>query len=90
MVKNKLKKDIKPKKKICPKCKGKVYNATQVCKLNYNNTVCNFKFISKRNLKDNFLNNSILNDIILLNKIFNNYNFNFIFPYRVKKITNIK
>ena len=37
------------KKKICPQCNGKVYNATLICKLlKNNNQICGYKFISRK------------------------------------------
>ena len=51
---------INEKKKICPQCNGKVYNATSVCKLLKDNKKCGYKFISR---KQKILFN-IVNDII--------------------------
>jgi hypothetical protein len=39
---------IQDKKKLCPNCNGKVFNATVKCKLLINNKSCNHHFISRR------------------------------------------
>ena len=69
------------KKKICPQCNGKVYNATLICKLLKDNKKCGYKFISRKqkvlsNVMNELINNIVktqnvsqYNDIKIINRI---------------------
>jgi hypothetical protein len=68
------------KKKICPKCNGKVYNATLTCKLVNNNKKCNYYFISK---KQKILYN---NDIQIINKLAKFKDITCLSPYEEREL----
>jgi hypothetical protein len=75
---------IQDKKKLCPNCNRKVFNATITCKHSINNKICNHHFISKRvgNLQadDNIKNN-------IKNKVLIDYiDVKLLFPYQVKTV----
>ena len=52
-IKKKIQKynQVKDKKKLCPLCNGRVFNATRKCQLIVNNQKCGYFFISKRQKK---------------------------------------
>ena len=52
------------KKKICPKCNGKVYNATLTCKLLDNNEECGYKFVSRKQKELSDAMNVLVNNVI--------------------------
>lgn len=52
------------KKKICPRCNGKVYNATLTCKLLKDNKRCGYKFISRKQKELSDIMNELINNII--------------------------
>lgn len=82
----------KDKKKICPKCKGNVFNATLKCKLlTKENEQCGFEFMSRKNsIIKEILNNIIVtleknnknNDILILNKLIENNDARCLSPYK--------
>ena len=71
---------IQDKKKLCPNCNGKVFNATVKCKLLINNRTCNHRFMSRRASKilhtsDNVKKTKVLKDA---------FEIELLFPYQAK------
>tara|TARA_B100001123_G_scaffold415525_1_gene516118 strand:+ start:181 stop:579 length:399 start_codon:yes stop_codon:yes gene_type:complete len=54
----------KKKKKLCPKCNRRVYNATLTCKLLDNNKECGYKFVSRKQKELSDAINGLVNDVI--------------------------
>lgn len=54
----------KEKKKLCPKCNRRVYNATLICKLLDNNKECGYKFVSRKQKELSNAINGLVNDVI--------------------------
>ena len=85
----------KDKKKICPKCKGLVFNATLTCRLKHmNEVVCGHKFISrKQQIFIKVINDIILsieknlnyNDITIMNELSKSNNLRCLSPYEAKQ-----
>ena len=82
----------KDKKKVCPRCNGKVFNGTKTCKLFKNNIKCNYRFISRREAKLKYIFKHNLNtiediveDIRHINNLAKQYKLEYLFPYKIIK-----
>ena len=67
------------KKKICPKCNGKVYNATLICKLLNNNKECSYKFVSRNQKKYS-------SDIQIINQLAKFKDIRCLSPYKEREL----
>ena len=82
----------KDKKKVCPRCNGRVFNGTKKCKLLKNNIVCAYSFISRREAKLKYVFKHDLNtiektveDIKYINNLAKHHDIACLSPYKIKE-----